>query len=165
MTRLLSTLVPLIALAACSGGSDTDPDGDGGVVGDGTSPVVDSAAYACFVDPNEQVFFYFRITGRDQQGADTLGNDAARLYFIDPSTDEPLDFNQDGSPDEEAYLILVCEPDTDPRICNGSLLEGAITGACDGTPLEFEGWLIDEDGNESERTRDFTLDASILPSG
>jgi hypothetical protein len=164
MSRFL--IVSLFALlTACGGGdSDTDVGQNNSVIGDGSAPVVEKAEYACYEDMNGGKFFYFRISVIDEQGADTVSANGAAVLFKDASG-SPIDWDEDGTPDPDVFLDLVCFLDSDPRECEGSLLESNLTGACDGTSLTFEGWGIDADGNESERVENFEINAGIVPAG
>ena len=167
MSKLgMSTLTLAVAalLVCCGKGDTSETDGGPGIIGDGITPVVEKAEYACFEDANGGKFFYFRITANDQQGADTIESSGTAVLFKD-SSGTPLDWNNDGTPDPENFLTLVCETDSDPRRCNGSLLESDISGVCAGTSLKFEGWATDSDGNESEHTEDFEVNSAILPTG
>lgn len=151
-----------LTLAACGGGSsDTDGEG-GGVVGDGVRPVVTSAEYACFEDVNGGKYFYFRLEGDDEQGADTI-DFLADVLFLDG--EEPVDWDGDGQGDADVTVGLTCEAGTDPRRCEGSQLESELSGPCADTTLTFEGWLTDMDGNESDRVRTFEQNPSIAPAG
>ena len=105
-----------------------------------------------------------RIKAEDEQGADTIEVLGARVLFKSPGGD-PLDWDQDGEPNPDDYLELICAADTDPRRCEGSLLESAISGECSGTNLVFEGWVIDADGNESDHTENFEENGAIAPAG
>ncbi len=153
----------ILALGACGGGGGEESDGPT-IIGDGIRPVLESAEYACFEDANGGKFFYFRLKGLDEQGANTIDINGGRVLFND-SSGTPLDFNGDGSPDPEAILELICEADTDPRRCEGSLLEGPVSGPCAGTTLQFEGWIVDEDGNESDHSIEFERNPGIAPAG
>lgn len=163
MTRF-TTIALAALLMACNGKDTGDTSGGDTIIGDGFTPVVEKAEYACFEDANGGKFFYFRITANDEQGADTIQSSGTAVLFKD-SQGVPLDWDSDGNPDPEEFLTLVCETDTDPRRCNGSLLEGAISGACSGTDLTFEGWATDADGNESAHVNSFEVNSAILPSG
>lgn len=156
---LCSALLPL---SACKGGGE-ESDGPS-VIGDGIRPVVLSAEYTCFTDANGGNFFYFRIEGDDEQGASTITINGANVLFKD-SSGEALDWDGDGSADPDVFLDLNCAADTDPRRCEGSLLEGDVSGACSETTLQFEGWMVDEDGNESDRVNGFEQNGGIAPAG
>jgi len=156
------TLILTLGLVACGGGSSDDTDAPS-VIGDGTTPVVRSAEYACFTDANGGTYFYFRIEAEDEQGSDTIPVDGAKVLFIQGGT--PLDWDADGSPDDETWLDLNCAAETDPRRCEGSLLEGDVSGPCADTNLTFEGWVVDQDGNESEHVTGFELNGAIAPAG
>jgi hypothetical protein len=162
MTRI-ALFALLAALTASCGGKDTnDTDGgEGGVIGDGVTPVLDKAEWACFEDANGGKFFYFRLTVRDQQGSDTIASNGGSVLFK-KSNGEPVWVDGSGNP---AAWELVCKTDTDPRKCEYAVPESAESGACDGTTHTFEGWATDVDGNESTHTEDFVVNSAILPTG
>lgn len=153
-----------VPTSGCKGGTDaTDETDDAGVIGDGTRPAIERAEYACFEDTNGGKFFYLRIEANDEQGADTIDINGALVLFKDATG--PLDWDEDGTGDPDVYLDLTCEAGTDPRRCEGSLLETSISGACDGTKLILEGWAVDADDNAPDHVEGFELNASIAPTG
>ena len=159
---MIRALLLTSCLVACGGGGGDTDDGPG-VIGDGVRPVLDSAEYACHAIEGQGTFYYFRIEGRDEQGPDSIRVDGAKVLF--KRNGQAVDWDGDGSPNPEDWLDLNCEAGTDPRRCEGSLLEGDISGPCSNTDMTFEGWLVDEDGNESDRTESFEQNGGIAPSG